>query len=122
MGEHTWQWEEVDPQRSGSSGDVSKLFRNEGLKQPGILADGAPQPEATVLAREAIQNSWDAARALAKDLEAEDEDVPTFRIVFRFRTLTGEDRTPELQGALFHVDALKAYNRALAATAEEEHG
>ncbi|BBU57343.1 chloride channel protein [Mameliella alba] len=28
---------------------------------------------------------------------------------------------PVLQGALFHVDALKAYNRALAATAEEEH-
>ncbi|MGD1882472.1 MAG: chloride channel protein [Paracoccaceae bacterium] len=28
---------------------------------------------------------------------------------------------PELQGALFHVDALKAYNRALAATAAEEH-
>ncbi|MHA6344502.1 chloride channel protein [Roseivivax sp. CAU 1761] len=27
----------------------------------------------------------------------------------------------ELQGALFQVDALKAYNRALAATAEEEH-
>lgn len=29
--------------------------------------------------------------------------------------------TPVLQGALFHIDALKAYNRALAATAEEEH-
>ncbi|WGW05874.1 chloride channel protein [Tropicibacter oceani] len=28
---------------------------------------------------------------------------------------------PVLQGALFHVDALKAYNRALAATAAEEH-
>jgi CIC family chloride channel protein len=28
---------------------------------------------------------------------------------------------PELLGALFHVDALKAYNRALAATAAEEH-
>ncbi len=28
---------------------------------------------------------------------------------------------PVLQGALFHLDALKAYNRALAATAEEEH-
>ncbi len=27
----------------------------------------------------------------------------------------------ELRGALFHVDALKAYNRALAATAKEEH-
>jgi len=36
-------------------------------------------------------------------------------------TLTGEGAAPELQGALFHVDALKAYNRALAATAAEEH-
>ncbi|MDU8911152.1 chloride channel protein [Aestuariicoccus sp. MJ-SS9] len=33
----------------------------------------------------------------------------------------GEDGAPVLQGALFHVDALKAYNRALAATVEEEH-
>ena len=32
-----------------------------------------------------------------------------------------EKGAPVLQGALFHVDALKAYNRALAATAEEEH-
>mmetsp|Transcript_18272 Transcript_18272/g.29012 ORF Transcript_18272/g.29012 Transcript_18272/m.29012 type:complete len:563 (-) Transcript_18272:5446-7134(-) len=36
-------------------------------------------------------------------------------------TLSGEGNAPELQGALFHVDALKAYNRALAATAAEEH-
>jgi len=36
-------------------------------------------------------------------------------------TLEGEAQTPVLQGALFHVDALKAYNRALAATAAEEH-
>lgn len=36
-------------------------------------------------------------------------------------TLSGEDATPELWGALFHVDALKAYNRALAAVSEEEH-
>ena len=28
---------------------------------------------------------------------------------------------PELMGALFQVDALKAYNRALADTAAEEH-
>ncbi|MWB79607.1 chloride channel protein [Pseudooceanicola sp. 216_PA32_1] len=33
----------------------------------------------------------------------------------------GADRPPELLGALFHVDALKVYNRALAATAAEEH-
>ena len=36
-------------------------------------------------------------------------------------TLAGEGLPPELWGALFHVDALKAYNRALAATAAEEH-
>ncbi len=31
------------------------------------------------------------------------------------------DAPPELLGAVFHVDALKAYSRALAATAAEEH-
>lgn len=36
-------------------------------------------------------------------------------------SLTGENAAPELRGALFHVDALKAYNRAMAATAAEEH-
>ncbi len=36
-------------------------------------------------------------------------------------TLVGENEPPELWGALFHVDALKVYNRALAATAAEEH-
>ncbi len=36
-------------------------------------------------------------------------------------TLSGEDTPPELWGALYHVDALRAYNRALAETAEEEH-
>ncbi|PIE14699.1 MAG: voltage-gated chloride channel [Rhodobacterales bacterium] len=36
-------------------------------------------------------------------------------------SITGEDQPPELWGALTHVDALKAYNRALAATAAEEH-
>ena len=36
-------------------------------------------------------------------------------------SLGGEDQPPELLGAIFHVDALKAYNRALAAVSEEEH-
>ena len=36
-------------------------------------------------------------------------------------TLGGEGDPPELWGALFHVDALKAYNRALTAVSEEEH-
>ncbi|MEM9269719.1 MAG: chloride channel protein, partial [Pseudomonadota bacterium] len=33
----------------------------------------------------------------------------------------GEDGTEQLLGALYYVDALKAYNRALAALAKEEH-
>ncbi|WP_132461240.1 chloride channel protein [Rhodovulum marinum] len=33
----------------------------------------------------------------------------------------GEGNEPDLVGALFHVDALRAYTRALATTAEEEH-
>lgn len=36
-------------------------------------------------------------------------------------TLSKEAAPPELLGALFQVDALRAYNRALAATAAEEH-
>lgn len=36
-------------------------------------------------------------------------------------TLGGADESPELWGALFQIDALQAYNRALAATAAEEH-
>ena len=36
-------------------------------------------------------------------------------------TLRADASPPELVGALFHVDALKVYNRALAATAAEEH-
>ncbi len=36
-------------------------------------------------------------------------------------SVVGEDATPELLGAVFHVDALRAYNKALAETAAEEH-
>ena len=36
-------------------------------------------------------------------------------------SLASGEGPPQLVGALFHVDALKIYNRALAATAAEEH-
>jgi CIC family chloride channel protein len=36
-------------------------------------------------------------------------------------TIGEEGEAPEIHGALFHVDALRAYNKALAATAAEEH-
>lgn len=50
--------------------------------------------------------------------------MPMFETGVRFIpvvTLSTDAAPPELQGALFHVDALKVYNRALAATAAEEH-
>ena len=37
-------------------------------------------------------------------------------------TMGGGGKAPRIHGALFHVDVLRAYNRALAATAAEEHG
>ena len=44
-------------------------------------------------------------------------DIPYVPVVMR----ADADASPVYLGALFHVDALKAYNRALAATAAEEH-
>lgn len=44
-------------------------------------------------------------------------DIPYVPVVMR----ADVDASPVYLGALFHVDALKAYNRALAATAAEEH-
>ena len=35
--------------------------------------------------------------------------------------ITKANEPPTLLGAIYHVDALRAYNRALAATAAEEH-
>lgn len=83
-----WVWEEIDETRSGSSGDVSKLFRNERLKRPGIFAANHPGPDATLMAREVIQNSWDAAQDLRRALG----DEPDFDLVFRFETLEGVRR------------------------------
>lgn len=100
-----WVWEEIDETRSGSSGDVSKLFRNEQLKRPGVLALSAPGPDATLMAREVIQNSWDAAQ----DLRARIGEDPDFDLAFRFQTLTGSRR----QELIDHLDLEQQAERAL---------
>jgi hypothetical protein len=84
-----WVWEETDPRRSGSSGDVAKLFKNEGVKQPGPFIKDAPQPAATLLAREVVQNSRDAARELRQELG---DAAPDFEIHFEFRDRAGEEK------------------------------
>ena len=60
----------------------------------------------------------DASDTLRQALPDFEETGQDFLPVVRIR---GEDRSPDLLGALYHVDALRAYNRALAEKAREEH-
>ena len=60
----------------------------------------------------------DAQSTLEAALPAFDRTGAAFLPVVQ---LTRADQPPDLLGALYHVDALRAYNRALAATAAEEH-
>ena len=82
--EARWRWEETDPDRSGSSGDLAKLFKNESVKNPGVFASAAPSEHATLMAREVIQNSSDAATELSDELG---ESAPEFEIAFEFDSL-----------------------------------
>lgn len=84
-----WTWERTDPDRSGSSGDLAKLFKNEVVKNPGVFAEGAPSEAATLMAREVIQNSMDAAAELADELG---RDAPAFEISFEFDQREGADK------------------------------
>ena len=45
----------------------------------------------------------------------------TGRVFVPVLSVGDEGHPPKIHGTLVHVDALRAYNRALAATAEEEH-
>ena len=60
----------------------------------------------------------DAGATLEQAMPIFERANPVFIPVVRLR---GEGAPPDLQGALFQVDALRALNRALAATAQEEH-
>lgn len=87
--EALWTWEVLDESGSNVSGDLSKLFKSEHVKAPGAFAKDEPQHDATILCREAIQNSWDAARALRTRMPG---DAPPFEVVFRFETLLGVEK------------------------------
>ena len=99
-----WHWEPFDPDRTSLSGDISKLFRNEPVKTPGMLAEDAPPSEASVLAREVIQNSWDSALEAQDDFGrysngqggrsdgAAETVYPGFEVDFEFRSLSGEGK------------------------------
>ncbi len=68
-------------------------------------------PPAHVLAREVIQNSWDAARRLRQDF-LPGSNIP-FSVAFRFRELVGEEKSKFVK--TFHLNELAERSDAVGA-------
>ncbi len=122
-----WDWEKTDPAHSLTSGDIAKFFKNEGTKNPGVLAKGAPPDAATLTAREVIQNSWDAARELQETLKSTGQTPPNFEIEFEFTDLVGQAKSDmigrlDLAGLHTRLNAIDAKGEnARAAVGLSEH-
>ena len=74
----------------GVSGDLSKVFKHEPVKAPGVFSVGAPDPAAALLVREVIQNSWDAALESRRGAPA--ERIAPFEVCFRLTAVSGDRR------------------------------
>lgn len=84
----SWSWFEASEDGGVDGGAMAKLFRN----NVGTLSDVA------LLARESVQNSWDAAQRMRKD---DGDDVP-FSVVFRFERLFGPEREAMIRDLDLH--------------------
>jgi len=84
-----WFWSEIDAAQNGGAGDLAKLFKMEDVKNPGLMGQQPPSAPATLLAREVIQNSADAAADLRSSATGE---VPPFEMTFKFETLVGPEK------------------------------
>ena len=82
-----WIWATDDPLRDGIAGDIAKLFKAESFDKPGVLNERAPSNEAALFAREAIQNSWDAAREWRETFTKSGKKAPDFSIKFKFQEI-----------------------------------
>jgi len=89
----TWEWEEPLDGHVAVGGDLVAVFLNYEPKSPGHLQHNSPEARATLLAREAIQNSWDSAIELAGD------DDPQMSMRFEYDRLEG-DRKADLVSSL----------------------
>ena len=87
-----WIWAVDDPLHDGIAGDIAKLFKAENFDKPGVLAENAPSNEAALFAREAIQNSWDAAREWKDICNKNREKIHDFSINFKFEDIKPGDR------------------------------
>ena len=108
-----WTFEPLNPNTSSSSGKISDLFKNEGLDDRGHFTEDAPSFAATLMAREVIQNSWDAARELRRD----NGTVPVFELDFEFSEIAGNAKR-KLVGAL-GLERLAEHAEAVAPSSEE---
>jgi len=101
---------------AGPQAYLLSMFRVGKVMRPMDHENAAPQDRLLTLIEQGIYTDTNATleRALPIFERTGLDFVPVVQ-------LAPGDAPPALEGALFHVDALKAYNRALAATAAEEH-
>jgi CIC family chloride channel protein len=101
---------------AGPQAYLLAMFRVGKVMRPMDHENAAPQDRLLTLVEQGIYTDTNATleRALPIFERTGLDYVPVVQ-------LAPGDGPPALEGALFHVDALKAYNRALAATAAEEH-
>jgi CIC family chloride channel protein len=101
---------------AGPQAYLLAMFRVGKVMRPMGHENAAPQDRLLTLVEQGIYTDANATleRALPIFERTGLDYVPVVQ-------LAPGDAPPALEGALFHVDALKAYNRALAATAAEEH-
>jgi CIC family chloride channel protein len=101
---------------AGPQAYLLAMFRVGKVMRPMDHENAAPQDRLLTLIEQGIYTDTNATleRALPIFERTGLDYVPVVQ-------LSPGDGPPALEGALFHVDALKAYNRALAATAAEEH-
>ncbi|MCG6882239.1 MAG: chloride channel protein [Silicimonas sp.] len=101
----------------GPQAYLLSLFRVANVMRKPDASNAAPEDAVWAAIEEGV---WVAPNAtLETALPLFDKTTRPFLPVV---TVGAEGEVPQFHGALFHVDALRAYNRALAATAEEEHG
>jgi CIC family chloride channel protein len=101
---------------AGPQAYLLAMFRVGRVMRPMGHENAAPEDKLLTLVEQGIYTDTNAT--LERALPIFDRTGLDFVPVVQ---LSPGDGPPALEGALFHVDALKAYNKALAATAAEEH-
>ena len=101
---------------AGPQAYLLAMFRVDRVMRPMTHENAAPEDQLLTLIEQGIFTAPNATleRALPIFERTGLDFVPVVQ-------LSPTGGPPALEGALFHVDALKAYNKALAATAAEEH-